>query len=370
MIATNKKEFFELLDYELKRVGIEENADILADFEEHFADGAMRGIPEEQTAERLGDIKEIVRGYLNLESSRINSIMEREQERKKISLTKPGRSNPADLSLMDARSLANSDAVREFTPRHLSEEIYPNAGTFNSTNVQNAPNSQSILNTQSVPNSQSIQNAQSTSKPVQGAVNMAAQSSVQNAGQAPNSTPQAGQNSGNVNNSGSFNTFNKSFNNNLNNNLNNNINNGVPQPNNSFRENYSSDRKGVLPSQYKKVTGKKPSYKIIDFSNKSVKVNGAKLAREIVLDVLLWSWLLPLVVTLTVELFVWLTTSSFTNGIGAFTSGYFIVSRVFLAMGYFSASVLCALLGLSMIRPVVMLVKYVINRHIRVIFDM
>ena len=350
MIATNKKEFFELLDYELKRVGIEENADILADFEEHFADGAMRGIPEEQTAERLGDIKEIVRGYLNLESSRINSIMEREQERKKISLTKPGRSNPADLSLMDARSLANSDAVREFTPRHLSEEIYPNAGTLNSTNVQSVPTS-----------------SQSTSKPVQGAVNMAAQSSVQNnAGQAPNSTPQTGQNGGNVNNSGSFNSFNKSFNNNFNNNLNN----GVPQPNNSFRENYSSDRKGVLPSQYKKVTGKKPSYKIIDFSNKSVKVNGAKLAREIVLDVLLWSWLLPLVVTLTVELFVWLTTSSFTNGIGAFTSHYFIVSRVFLAMRYFSASVLCALLGLSMIRPVVMLVKYVINRHIRVIFDM
>lgn len=122
MKAKNKKEFLEQLGRELDRIGIEDTEDIFTDFEEHFADSAMQGISEEETAEHLGDIKEIARSYLNLESSRLNSIIARDVEhRKGVSLTKPGRSVPADLSLLKGKAAADSDCIRSYTPEHLSE---------------------------------------------------------------------------------------------------------------------------------------------------------------------------------------------------------------------------------------------------------
>lgn len=140
MEANNKREFFELLNAELNRVGIDDTAEIAADFEEHFSNSAASGLSESEACHRLGDIREIVRGYLNLESSRINSMVARDVERKRISLTKPGHSVPADLSLMNARDAANSDNVRSYTPDHISSEIYPNQ----SKSVYSSPNSANV----------------------------------------------------------------------------------------------------------------------------------------------------------------------------------------------------------------------------------
>lgn len=40
----------------------------------------------------------------------------------KVSLTKPGHSVPADLSLMNGKDIRNTDCIREYTPEHIREE--------------------------------------------------------------------------------------------------------------------------------------------------------------------------------------------------------------------------------------------------------
>ena len=43
----------------------------------------------------------------------------------KVSLTKPGYSVPADLSLMNGKNIRNTDCIREYTPEHIREEYVP-----------------------------------------------------------------------------------------------------------------------------------------------------------------------------------------------------------------------------------------------------
>lgn len=59
----NKREFMDDLKKFLQRLPAEEQADILADYEEHFRAGAAEGTTEEQTAAGLGSPMEIARGY-------------------------------------------------------------------------------------------------------------------------------------------------------------------------------------------------------------------------------------------------------------------------------------------------------------------
>ncbi len=129
MVAKNKEDFLLQLRGELHRIGVDADEDIFADFEEHFMASAKEGLSEEETCRRLGDVKEIARNYINIESSRINSIVAQaiEADRPHVSLTKPGRDVPADLSLLDKDKKSESKPIREYTPEHFSEEIYPNA---------------------------------------------------------------------------------------------------------------------------------------------------------------------------------------------------------------------------------------------------
>ena len=75
MTANNKEEFFSLLENELKRIGVENYDEIKEDFEQHFEESAEQGISEEDTAFRLGDVKEIARNYLNLEIYVLKSLL-------------------------------------------------------------------------------------------------------------------------------------------------------------------------------------------------------------------------------------------------------------------------------------------------------
>ncbi len=130
MVAKNKEDFLFQLRNELHRIGVDADEDIFADFEEHFNASAKEGLSEEETCLRLGDVKEIARNYINIESSRINSIVAQaiEADRPHVSLTKPGRDVPADLSLLDKEKKNGETPIREYTPEHISDEIYPNAG--------------------------------------------------------------------------------------------------------------------------------------------------------------------------------------------------------------------------------------------------
>lgn len=384
MKATNKQEFFDLLGYELNRIGIEDTKDIFADFEEHFSDSAMQGIPEDITAERLGDIKEIARSYLNLESSRINSIIARDTERKKVSLTKPGRDVPADLSLMHGvsnKDILNSDNIREYTPEHFSEEIYPNSARTSGENnsSKTGVNSSGATNTNTNNKSQSSGEktvADAFSEAGRAALDAAkitghaiadafghsgVKDAVVGAGKsAADAVKTAGQSAADAMRKAKEKHESRHD--------------GVPHPTDSFRENINSSRKGTIPPNYHK-TDAKAGYKLIDVSALKANVNAAKLTVAILLDVFLWSWLLPLI-------FSGIISGPFGGAIGLlgqvfsafFGTGsyrvYHYPSRLLLSIAFVATAVILVCIGVALFKLFFKLIKFVINTHIKAIYDL
>ena len=57
MIAKNKGDFLYNLHNELHRIGIDDDEEIFADFEEHFKASQEEGFTEEETCEKLGDVE-------------------------------------------------------------------------------------------------------------------------------------------------------------------------------------------------------------------------------------------------------------------------------------------------------------------------
>ena len=135
MIAKNKGDFLYNLHNELHRIGIDDDEEIFADFEEHFKASQEEGFTEEETCEKLGDVKEIARNYLDIQSTRINSIVAGALEnQRRVSLTKPGEKLPADLSLVGGQTdaaPAETPAIREYTPEHIAEETVPASPRIN-----------------------------------------------------------------------------------------------------------------------------------------------------------------------------------------------------------------------------------------------
>ena len=384
MKATNKQEFFDLLGYELNRIGIEDTKDIFADFEEHFSDSAMQGIPEDITAERLGDIKEIARSYLNLESSRINSIIARDTERKKVSLTKPGRDVPADLSLMHGvsnKDILNSDNIREYTPEHFSEEIYPNSartsGENNSSKTGANPSGASNTNTNN--NSQSggentvadafseagraaLDAAKITGHAIADAFgHSGVKDAVVGAGKsAADAVKTAGQSAADAMRKAKEKHESKHD--------------SVPHPTDSFRENINNSRKGTIPPNYNK-TDAKAGYKLIDVSALKANVNAAKLTVAILLDVFLWSWLLPLIFSSIIGApFVGagrLVALAFESFFGVHDYRiYYFPSRLFLSIAFIATATILVCIGVALFKLFFKLIKFVINTHIKAVYDL
>lgn len=135
MIAKNKGDFLYNLHNELHRIGIDDDEEIFADFEEHFKASQEEGFTEEETCEKLGDVKEIARNYLDIQSTRINSIVAGALEnQRRVSPTKPGEKLPADLSLVGGQTdaaPAETPAIREYTPEHIAEETVPASPRIN-----------------------------------------------------------------------------------------------------------------------------------------------------------------------------------------------------------------------------------------------
>lgn len=447
MKARSKKEFLEQLGYELNRIGIEDSAEIFADFEEHFADSAMQGLSEAETAERLGDVKEIARSYLNLESSRLNSIVARDVEHKKgVSLTKPGYSVPADLNLLKGRDAINSDCIRSYTPEHFSEEIYPNMNGSNASNIgfsggfngntnvggpagtvgenafsQNAPgagfsanaggasgagvapgagaantsaagsmpgaNGRTVADAFSNAGRAAIDAAKVTGQAIADAFGQSnvkdavvgagksAAEAVKTAGHsaadavkrakaehgrrasqhtAQQTAQQAAQQADAMPNSAP---------------------NAVPHPNDSFRANTNNSRRGSIPIQNVKAKTSGKPYKLIDVSNMQPHLNVGKFIWALVLDCLLWSWLVPAFAGVifggcfggTLGLIGQFFIALF--GMGGFRQFYFI-SRVFLAIGFASLVIILFNIGMMLIRAFLKLFLFIINMHIRAIYNL
>lgn len=395
MTANNKEEFFSLLEYELKRIGVENFDEIKDDFEQHFAESAEQGIPEEETAFKLGDVKEIARNYLNLESSRLNSIIARDVENsgKKVSLTKPGQSVPADLSLMNGRDIQNTDCVREYTPEHISEEIYPNRdGSENNSqansNVTTLPNSYFTNNstTDSNTNSTTDSTTNSTTDNSSNAVADAFSNAGKAIGEAAKVTGQAiaeafGKNGvkGAVINAGkttadavkmagqnAADAVKKATHKH---------DSSVPTPNDDFRENTNSSRNGTIPEGAANSKGKTSGgFTFESIKGKDPNVNGGKLVGAIIMDVLLWSWLVPLIIAGIIAIFSFGIGLIVQNGVGSFAGnfgfGYHTISRIFLGIGFCALGGIIISISINLVKPLVKLFKHIGMLHVKAIYDL
>lgn len=408
MTASNKEDFLFQLHNELHRIGIDANEDIFADFEEHFKASAGEGLSEEETCRRLGDVKEIARGYLNMESSRINSLVAREveSERPRVSLTKPGYSEPADSSLKASAQDAQSAPIREYTPEHLSDEIYPESQRVHlekpeeAHNAQSAQNAQTAQNTQNAQSGQGAQTAQANGAnpsvaeafsaagkaaaeafktaghAVAEAVNTdavkgagkAAANAMKNAGQAVadavrtsaenikaehEARAQAAQNAQNAQNMQTD---------------------SVPHPQNTARECCSDSRTGYVPPQDGSHSIKSGS----EFTFASIKgmkpnINAGKLIGALILDVFLWWWLVIMLGGIAGSLGLGVFPSMLGAGFATLfdsASHFFLITRVFLGVAQISTAIIFLLLAILLVRGIIKIVKNVVITHIKAIYDL
>lgn len=420
MKATSKQEFFDLLGYELNRIGIEDTQEIFADFEEHFADGAMRGIPECVTADELGDIKEIARSYLNLESSRLNSIMARDVERSKISLTKPGHSVPADLSLVreepqDIQDVLNSDNIRSITPEHLTSEVYPQSVPESQQSVYGAAdlnNSNTVQSNGLFDGADNAQNAGASFTEEQSATQNASEKTVGAAfsdagkaaaeaakvtghaiaeafssGKVKTAVTEAGKTAAeavktvsksaadaitkakadherrhNANNSDDISAADEVGENE----------NSTAQYSDKFSENAQSSvnfnsKKEKKSSKSEKE--EKPFSKISDFKGMKADVDGGKLTIAIVLDVFVWSWLLPTIAGCVIAMFCWGCAVMGNSFDDAFYSGFHWISELFLFAALLSLGAIIIVFSVYFVKKFLQLVKYVIIMHYKAVYN-
>lgn len=410
MTANNKREFFQLLVQELNRVGIDDTAEITADFEEHFANSAANGLSDAEVCRRLGDIKEIARTYLNLESSRINSMVARDVERKRVSLTKPGRDVPADLSLMDSRNAANSDNVRSYTPEHISPEIYPNqsgsvpnsANSVNrgyNSNSQNANfGGQSANTNNSNANSgaanQSVADAFSgAGKAIADAAkvtghaladafsNSGVKNAVKSAGKsAADAVKTAGRNAADAMSKARAEHEQQQRNQQNQQNRQYHQSDRIPRPNDEFRENNSQNHTGTIPKQTGKAKNTKGGFKFVDVSMKKPNVNAGKLICAILLDIFLWDWLIPTIAGCVLAfagaamkcVFYLSFRGLFCDmPYGSLFSGFSIgfPTNIFLFVGYAALGVALVCIAVWVAKLLVRLVVYIINMHIKAIYN-
>lgn len=384
MKATSKQEFFDLLGYELNRIGIEDTAEIFADFEEHFADGAMRGIPESETADELGDIKEIARSYLNLESSRLNSIMARDIEHNKISLTKPGYSVPADLSLVkeesqDIQDILNSDNIRSITPEHLTSEIYPEAPSSSGINSQNVSGAASgNENTSYSADSTAGQSTASGDKTVGEALSDAGRAAVDAAkvtghaiaqafanGKVKSAVTEAGKSAAEA-----VKTAGKS--------AHDAINKAKAEHNAKHEEKSDAQYSDKYAEDVAHTAGESTTYtadqnkkydKISDFKGMKSDVNNNKLLVAILLDVFLWSWLLPMIASGIIA-FGGFSVSVLLDGIfEAFQHGYNWISELCLMAAKASLGGILIIVTIQFVKLFIKLVKYIIVLHCKAIYN-
>lgn len=384
MIAENKQEFFEQLERELQRLGVDDSSELIYDLEEHFAEGARRGISEEEICRELGNIAEIARSCLDIKSSAINSMVARDVSRKRVSLTKPGRSVPADSSLspnaINSDLKAEEDCVRSYTPEHIAEEVVPSADS----GTASTPNANA---TGSVPEGMSTANSAPEGT-----------NAASSAPEGTSSANSANQNTANTANAGNTSSANGTFEKigktvdevcdkagkaineaftkaesaigKAGEKVNEKV--GAFRPSDSYRTNVNKGKHADIPPQSAKVKTKGKSV-FVDISGLQPNVNGARLAGEIVLDLFLWIWLIPTVLAIVIAFFcgavalVGVAIMCILANVDFWE--FKLVTRILFALGFLCLAGVSANLGGLLKNPAVALVKYVISRHIKAIYD-
>ena len=401
MVAQNKDDFLFQLHNELHRIGVDADEEIFADFEEHFKESSMEGLSEEETCRRLGDVKEIARSYINIESSRLNSIVAQaiESDRPHVSLTKPGRDVPADLSLvkdkreadMQEPAAESTDApLREYTPEHISEEIYPESKSASvdlskgtetpESSAQTAENTSAQDTNNAEPAGTQNNNNSNNNDTVAGAfaaAGAAAASAARSAGHAiaeafgSESMKDAGRNAAEAIKTAGHATA-EAIRTAAENAKNEDKaqNDDVPRPSASFRENKSDDRECHIPPQSGQTINTGKGFKFADLKGMKMNPNFGKLFGAIIMDVALWSWLLSMLVGIAISII--------TSGLGVVGSGcgiifsgsYFFISNLFLGIALISLGVIIFMLGILLVKGIVNMIKKIVIMHVKALYDL
>lgn len=397
MVANNREDFLFQLHNELHRIGVDASSDIFSDFEEHFKASASEGLSEEETCRRLGDVKEIARSYIDIDSSRINSIVAQaiEADRPHVSLTKPGRDVPADLSLVKDKEEKPSEPLPEYTPQHLSAEIYPNAQSQSAGSTQStAGNANAYANTGAADNGAQAGQAEQAGQANQslgdafGAAGRAIGEAAKAAGHAigeaftadavktaGKNAAEAAKNAGGAvadrvkaaaENAKNAHQANRAYHNGQ-------PETAVPQPSNESREYNSSDRRGEIPPQYGTKAGTGKGFTFKDVKGMPMNPSFGKLFGCICLDVFLWWWLILLLGTIAVEVGLGLSGWCVGSGLyGLFVGlgSYHIISRVFYGIAMISLGAILLLLGILLVKGIIKLVKYIVLLHVKALYDL
>lgn len=340
MIAKNKGDFLYNLHNELHRIGIDNDEEIFADFEEHFKASQEQGFSEEETCEKLGDVKEIARNYLDIESTRLNSIVanaianqsnqENQENQQRVSLTKPGMDVPADISLVKEQQPVQPEQtpIREYTPKHIMEEPETPAPVSPRVNLDK--------NEAPVREYTPEHIAQEPSAP--GAV-------------PPREyTPEHNQQEQTAQSAGGT----------------------IPQQTDERSQNASSDRRSEVPPQTGAPAGSgKGGFKFKDLKGMKPDVNVSKLVGCLIMDVFLWSWLLPMVGSLIFTFAGTVVIGLLTGGFAQLDNEYFhLLSRIFLCSGMVSGAVLCGCACVGMVKGYIHWIRSIVISHVKAIYDL
>ena len=293
---------------------------------------------EEETCEKLGDVKEIARNYLDIPSTRLNSIVADAVANQRVSLTKPGEKLPADLSLVEqdkADPTPEQPAIREYTPEHIAQE-------------PETPQS-------AVPKIDLNKDAAREFTPE----HIAAEPEAPDAPRefTPNhiAPEQSAPDSGSRDTRYQYRTG------------------SAPKQNSS--EAFSSVHRCEMPQQNDiPKAGKyadKGGFKFTDIKGLKPNVNAGRLIGCIMLDLFLWSWLIPMVISIIFGVIGAAALSLFTGGLTQLGNEYFnIISRILLCIGMVSGSVLvgCVIFGLC--KAVFHWIKHIVIDHVKAIYDL
>ena len=338
MIAKNKGDFLYQLHHELHRIGIDNDEEIFADFEEHFKESQEAGMSEEETCEKLGDVKEIARNYLDIPSTRLNSIVADAVANQRVSLTKPGEKLPADLSLVEqekADPTPEQPAIREYTPEHIAQE--PETPQSAVPKID--------LNKETVREFTPEHIATEPEAP--GAPREFTPNHIAPEQPAPDS--------GSRDTRYQYRTG------------------SAPKQNSS--EAFSSVHRCEMPQQNDiPKAGKyadKGGFKFTDIKGLKPNVNVGRLIGCIMLDLFLWSWLIPMVVSIIFGVCVSGSVGLVVGGFAQLGNGYFhVISRILLCCGMASAGVIVACIGFGLCKAVFHWIKSIVISHIKAVYDL
>ena len=148
---------------------------------------------------------------------------------------------------------------------------------------------------------------------------------------------------------------------------------GVPKQTDDMHANSTQSRVGEVPPQCVPPVGdnaKTGGFSFSDVKGMKPNVNAGRLVGCILMDVLLWSWLIPMVVSLIFSVFVGGAFSLVTGGFTQLGNEYFnFISRIFLCCGMVSGGVLLCCAAFGLCRAVFYWIKSIVVSHVRAVYD-